>query len=186
MEIVGFNHDDLTSGGKAPFTFGMKNLMASPRRMHSVSKTEGSFISTELYQWMGGELFSLFESDLQSTIKTVKKKTGVGGGNSELDLYNSRTDNMKVFLFSEREITGSNQMSVLDEGVQYARFTGTSSIIKRLNNGTTEQAGYWLRSPYAESLNSYAKTNYDIIDMNGYVSSRSASSNAGVCFGFCV
>ena len=186
MEIVGFNHDELTSGGYAPYTFGMKNLMATPRRMHSVSKTEGSFISTELYQWMSGELFFLLESDLQNTIKTVKKKTGVGGGNSEVDLFNSRTDNMKVFLFSVRELTGSNYMSVPDEGVQYIRFTGASSLIKRLNNGTTEQAAYWCRSPYAESLTSYAKTNYDIIDMNGSVSSRSASSQAGVCFGFCV
>lgn len=31
LVIMGFNHDDLASGGKAGITFGLKNLMASTR-----------------------------------------------------------------------------------------------------------------------------------------------------------
>ena len=36
MEIWGFNHDDLATGGKAGITFGMRDLMANTRQMNNL------------------------------------------------------------------------------------------------------------------------------------------------------
>ena len=49
MEIYGFNHDDLTSGGKAPYTFGMKNLMANTREKTSAGNKSSS-VQTDAVQ----------------------------------------------------------------------------------------------------------------------------------------
>ena len=178
MEIVGFNHDDLTSGGKAPYTFGMKNLMASTRAMNSSNTNSGSFVGSAMYTgYLSTSFLTGLPSDLQSVIKTVNKKTGTGGGSSS----GTRTDAVKIFLFAEIEVFGSITNSVSGEGSRYSRFTNSSSRIKYRSNGSGSAIWWWLRSP--SSGNS---SNFCGVSSNGNANWLNAYGSNGVCAGFCV
>ena len=178
MEIVGFNHDDLTSGGKAPYTFGMKNLMASTRAMNSSATNSGSFVGSAMYTgYLSTSFLTGLPSDLQSVIKTVNKKTGTGGGSSS----GTRTDAVKIFLFAEIEVFGSITNSASGEGSRYSRFTDSSSRIKHLSNGSGSASWWWLRSPRSGYSNSFCAVNSD-----GNAGWNIAYASNGVCAGFCV
>ena len=178
MEIVGFNHDDLTSGGKAPYTFGMKNLMASIRAMNRSNTNSGSFVGSEMYTgYLSTSFLTGLPSDLQSVIKTVNKKTGTGGGSSS----GTRTDAVKIFLFAEIEVFGSITNSVSGEGSRYSRFTDSSSRTKHLSNGSGSADWWWLRSHYSGGSDFFCAVNSNGGAYRGY-----ASRSRGVCAGFCV
>lgn len=49
LQIYGFNHDNLTSGGKAGITFGMKNLMTETRQMNASNTNAGGFTGSAMY-----------------------------------------------------------------------------------------------------------------------------------------
>lgn len=178
MEIVGFNHDDLTSGGKAPYTFGMKNLMASTRTMNSSNTNSGSFVGSAMYTgYLSTSFLTGLPSDLQSVIKTVNKKTGTGGGSSS----GTRTDAVKIFLFAEIEVFGSITNSVSGEGSRYSRFTNSSSRIKYMSNGSGSAYWWWLRSPASGYSGIFC-----FVDSGGGASWNYAYNSFGVCAGFCV
>ena len=44
LQIYGFDQDNLTVGGKAGITFGLKNIMSSARRMDMEDSNSDSFI----------------------------------------------------------------------------------------------------------------------------------------------
>ena len=48
LVILGFNHDDLTSGGKAPITIGMKNLLATRYAMNSSNTNAGGWDQSKM------------------------------------------------------------------------------------------------------------------------------------------
>lgn len=178
MEIVGFNHDDLTSGGKAPYTFGMKNLMASTRAMNSSNTNSGSFVGSAMYTgYLSTSFLTGLPSDLQSVIKTVNKKTGTGGGSSS----GTRTDAVKIFLFAEIEVFGSITNSVSGEGSRYSRFTNSGSRIKYLSNGSGSAGWWWLRSPHSGTSSLFC-----VVDSDGSAGWGGAGVSGGVCAGFCV
>ena len=178
MEIYGFNHDDLTSGGKAPYTFGMKNLMVSTRAMNSSNTNRGSFVGSEMYTgYLSTSFLTGLPSDLQSVIKTVNKKTGTGSGSSS----GTRTDAVKIFLFAEIEVFGSITNSVSGEGSRYSRFTNSSSRIKYLSNGSGSANWWWLRSPYSGNSGGFCR-----VGSGGNADWSNAYSSGGVCAGFCV
>ena len=177
FEIVGFNHDDLQSGGKAGITLGMKHLMKNTRQMNSTSTNEGSFVGSDMYDYLNGTFYNGMPSDLKSVIKSVNKETGRGNGSSS----NTRTDAMKIFLFSEQEVFGSKTYSVGNEGNKYSRFTTSSTRIKKLNNGAGSAHYWWLRSPNSGNSNNFCNVNSD-----GTANSYFADRCRGVCAGFCV
>ena len=177
-EIWDFNHDILSTGGKAPYTFGMKNLMASTRAMNSSNTNSGSFVGSAMYTgYLSTSFLTGLPSDLQSVIKTVNKKTGTGGGSSS----GTRTDAVKIFLFAEIEVFGSITKSVGGEGSRYSRFTNSSSRIKHLSNGSGSANSWWLRSPASGYSN-----NFCLVNSYGYAHWGSANGPYGVCAGFCV
>ena len=181
MEIVGFNHDDLTNGGKAPYTFGMKNLMGNVRQMNSSATNAGSLTGSDMYTWLSTDLYNALPADLRAVMKNINKQTGKGDG----DAWNSRIEAMSIFLFSEREITGQNAYSVPAEGVQYTRFSSTNSRIKKLLNGSGNATNWWLRSPDGSVLPE-SKTNFCFVNSSGVTDAAGANQKYGVCFGFCV
>ncbi len=175
MEIVGFDHDNLVDGGKAPITWGMQHLMAATRQMNSSNTNVGSFAGSELYSWLGKEVMTLMPVDIKKHIRPVIKKTSEGS-----DKANIIANQMSIFLFSEIEIFGKTTYSYTGEGTQYARFTTTSTRIKKLNNGSGSANWWWLRSPHSGNTNSFCYVNSD-----GSAYYYSASYSSGVCFGFC-
>lgn len=120
LQIYGFDQDNLTVGGKAGITFGLKNIMSSARRMDMEDSNSDSFIGTDMYDWLNGSLYQSMPAELRSAIKSVDKKTSVGAGSTQ-----TRTDSMKIFLFSETECFGRIHISAVDEGnnTQFLRMT---------------------------------------------------------------
>lgn len=176
VEIVGFNHDDLASGGKAGITFGLKNLMANTRQMNSSNTNAGGFTGSDMYDWLQGTLLNSLPSDLRAVLKSVNKKTSAGSQSSTIN-----TNAMKIFLFSEIEIFGSVTYSKSGEGSQYSRFATASSRIKYLSNGSGSAYSWWERSPYGDNSGDFC-----YVGSGGSASAGSASYSRGVCFGFCV
>lgn len=176
VEIVGFNHDDLASGGKAGITFGLKNLMANTRQMNSSNTNAGGFTGSDMYDWLQGTLLNSLPSDLRAVLKSVNKKTSAGSQSSTIN-----TNAMKIFLFSEIEIFGSVTYSKSGEGSQYSRFATASSRIKYLSNGSGSANVWWERSPYGDYSHGFC-----CVGSGGDAGHYSANLSWGVCFGFCV
>lgn len=179
MEIVGFNHDDLTSGGKAAYTFGMKNLMANTRQMNATETNYGSFDGSNMYAYLKDTVFQKFTSDLRSVVKFVNKKTNAGNRS-----MTTKTISMQIFLFSAIEISGSQMSDDAsdEEGTQYAAFFNNSSRIKKLSNGVGAAQGWWTRSPNTQFNYAFIMVNLDGEARGSYA----ADELLGVCFGFCV
>ena len=176
LVIMGFNHDDLASGGKAGITFGMKNLMATTRRMNASNTNSGGFTGSEMYSWLQNTLLPTLPSDLQAVLKSVNKKTSAGSQSSTIN-----TNSMKLFLFSEIEIFGSTPYSKAGEGSQYSYFATAANRIKYLSNGSGSAGWWWERSP-----NGGNSSNFCSVDSNGSANFNGADYAYGVCFGFCV
>lgn len=176
LVIMGFNHDDLASGGKAGITFGMKNLMATTRRMNASNTNSGGFTGSEMYSWLQNTLLPTLPSDLQTVLKSVNKKTSAGSQSSTIN-----TNSMKLFLFSEIEIFGSTTYSKAGEGSQYSYFATAANRIKYLSNGAGSAYWWWERSPHGSYSGSFC-----VVSGNGSAYNDGASGTGGVCFGFCV
>ena len=179
MEIYGFNHDDLASGGKAPYTFGMKNLMANERQMNTSNTLVGSFVGSAMYAYLRDTVLPSLPEELRTRIKTVNKKTDASNQSSSV-----QTDAVQVFLFSVNEVAGTQSGSWVsnDEGSIYPVFTGDSSRIKKLSNGAGAAGWWWLRSPRLDFSNGFC----GVTGTGNAAGYNVASGSGGVCFGFCV
>ena len=168
--ILGFDHDDLTSGGKAGITFGMKNLLAATYQMNSDNTNDGGWNICAMRSRMT-TFFGQLPSDLQTAIKTVDKLATKGSKILETQLSQD-----KLFLFSEVEIDGTITSPYKNEGSQYEYWIGKGASDRK------KTYHWWLRSP---SMSSYSGTfryfNTDGVGSDGY-----ASNFYRVCFGFCV
>lgn len=176
MVILGFGHDDLTSGGKAGITFGMKHLMADSRKINNAALNSVSFTESNMYTWLEGTLLPALPSDLQAAIKSVNKKTSAGNKSATIN-----TNAMKIFLFSGVEVSGLTNHSAVGEGSQYSYFATAANRIKKQQNGSGYEWFWWTRSPSAEK-----DAMFCCIGTSGYVSLSYVSDACGVCFGFCV
>lgn len=188
LEIVGFNHDDLTNGGKAGITFGLKNCMEEPRAIDPDWEVD-TFYGSPMETWLNGDLFNALPADLQAVIKPANKKTSDGIWYSKEENLQKRTiitNSMKVFLFSVVEIHGVELGTIPGEGVQYARFTNTESRNKSYPSDRTETGRvyvWWTRSPSNNSQGCFM----DVRDGETLATgSPMPVYEEGVCFGFCV
>ena len=182
LVILGFDHDDLTGGGKAGMTIGMKNLLATTYRMNATATNEGGWDESEMRTSTMATLLSQLPSDLQGVIKQVNKKATAGGASTSIT-----TSADKLWLLAEVEVDGTTSAGYADEGEQYEYWktvkdgTVAADRIKYLSNGSGSANLWWLRSPYVSS--SYA---FRCIRSTGSVSYLNANPTRGVSFGFCV
>lgn len=120
MVILGFNHDNLTAGGKAGITLGMKNALATAYPMNSTSTNTGGWKESVMRTTTINTLYGYLPSEVQAVIKPVDKITARYDQSNALE-----TTSDKLFLFSHVEIMGTNmysttsQRSVPGEGSQY-------------------------------------------------------------------
>ena len=182
LVILGFDHDDLTGGGKAGMTIGMKNLLATTYRMNATATNEGGWDESEMRTSTMATLLSQLPSDLQGVIKQVNKKA-TAGSQSE----NITTSADKLWLLAEVEIDGTTSAGYADEGEQYEYWktvkdgTVAADRKKYLSNGSGSASIWWLRSPYVS-----ASGTFRYVSSSGYVSGSGAHLAYGVSFGFCV
>ena len=182
LVILGFNHDDLASGGKAGITIGMKNLLATRYAMNSSNTNAGGWDQSKMRTETMQTLLAQLPSDLRNSIKQVNKKATAGGASTTIT-----TSSDKLFLFSEVEIDGTTTAGYADEGEQYEYWktikdgTVAADRIKYLSNGGGSASDWWLRSPNVSS-----STYFRCIYSTGNVYYYYASTTYGVSFGFCV
>ena len=173
VQIIGFNHDDKVSGGKAAYSFQLVDCLNQTQQMNTSNTNTGG--------WNGSAMrgrMSTYKSQLPATlrnvIKTVKKKSGTGGGSSS----GTQQTNDDLFLLSEIEIFGTTTYSVAGEGTQYEWYKAGNSRIKKVNGSAYS---WWERSPHSGNTDSFC-----IVNSSGNANSNGAFSSNGVSFGFCV
>ena len=182
LVILGFDHDDLTGGGKAGMTIGMKNLLATTYRMNATATNEGGWDESEMRTSTMATLLSQLPSDLQGVIKQVNKKATAGGASTSIT-----TSADKLWLLAEVEVDGTTSAGYADEGEQYEYWktvkdgTVAADRIKYLSNGSGSAYSWWLRSPNVSN-----STYFRNFGSAGGVGINAAGSTRGVSFGFCV
>ena len=182
LVILGFNHDDLTSGGKAGMTIGMKELLATKYRMNATGTNAGGWDESEMRTSTMVTLLSQLPSDLQGVIKQVNKKATAGGESTSIT-----TSADKLWLLARVEVEGTTKAGYADEGERYEYWktvkdgTVAADRIKYLSNGSSYATIWWLRSPYV--INS---TNFSNFSSEGDYGYAHATLTRGVSFCFCV
>lgn len=173
VQIIGFNHDDLTSGGKAGITFQMVDCLNATAQMNTSNTNTGGWNGSAMRGRMS-TYKSQLPAALRNVIKTVKKKSGTGGGSSS----GTRQTNDDLFLLSEIEIFGTTTYSVAGEGTQYEWYKAGNSRIKKVN-GSADY--WWERSPYSGDTIGFCG-----VSSSGGANYYIANRSYGVSFGFCV
>lgn len=173
VQIIGFNHDDNVSGGKAAYSFQLVDCLNQTQQMNTSNTNTGGWNGSAMRGRMS-TYKSQLPAALRNVIKTVKKKSGTGGGSSS----GTQQTNDDLFLLSEIEIFGTTTYSVAGEGTQYEWYKAGNSRIKKVNGSASS---WWERSPYSGGTNSFCYVN-----SSGNANSYYAHNSYGVSFGFCV
>lgn len=173
VQIIGFNHDDKVSGGKAAYSFQLVDCLNQTQQMNTSNTNTGGWNGSAMRGRMS-TYKSQLPAALRNVIKTVKKKSGTGGGSSS----GTQQTNDDLFLLSEIEIFGTTTYSVAGEGTQYEWYKAGNSRIKKVNGSASY---WWERSPYS-GYTSY----FCYVGSSGSAYSYSANTSSGVSFGFCV
>lgn len=173
VQIIGFNHDDKVSGGKAAYSFQLVDCLNQTQQMNTSNTNTGGWNGSAMRGRMS-TYKSQLPAALRNVIKTVKKKSGTGGGSSS----GTQQTNDDLFLLSEIEIFGTTTYSVAGEGTQYEWYKAGNSRIKKVNGSANY---WWERSPYSGNTDSFCS-----VGSSGYAGASVANASYGVSFGFCV
>lgn len=173
VQIIGFNHDDNVSGGKAAYSFQLVDCLNQTQQMNTSNTNTGGWNGSAMRGRMS-TYKSQLPAALRNVIKTVKKKSGTGGGSSS----GTQQTNDDLFLLSEIEIFGTTTYSVAGEGTQYEWYKAGNSRIKKVNGSAD---GWWERSPCSGNSDYFCSVNG-----SGGANIGSAGASNGVSFGFCV
>lgn len=173
VQIIGFNHDDKVSGGKAAYSFQLVDCLNQTQQMNTGNTNTGGWNGSAMRGRMS-TYKSQLPAALRNVIKTVKKKSGTGGGSSS----GTQQTNDDLFLLSEIEIFGTTTYSVAGEGTQYEWYKAGNSRIKKVN-GSADY--WWERSPHSGYTDYFC-----VVDSSGNAASNNAANSYGVSFGFCV
>lgn len=173
VQIIGFNHDDKVSGGKAAYSFQLVDCLNQTQQMNTSNTNTGGWNGSAMRGRMS-TYKSQLPAALRNVIKTVKKKSGTGGGSSS----GTQQTNDDLFLLSEIEIFGTTTYSVAGEGTQYEWYKAGNRRIKKVNGS----ARYW----WGRSPSSGGTADFCSVNSTGGANCSSASYSSGVSFGFCV
>lgn len=173
VQIIGFNHDDKVSGGKAAYSFQLVDCLNQTQQMNTSNTNTGGWNGSAMRGRMS-TYKSQLPAALRNVIKTVKKKSGTGGGSSS----GTQQTNDDLFLLSEIEIFGTTTYSVAGEGTQYEWYKAGNSRIKKVNGSADF---WWERSPGSGNTNYFCAVN-----SSGDANRNNANISNGVSFGFCV
>ena len=177
--LIGVNHDDLVSGGKANTTWQLKNLYNTQYRMNDRNTTSGGYASTEMHTVTLPSIFNQIQSDVRSAIKPVVKKASAGSQSSSII-----NTNCNLFLLSEIEIFGEIKYSASGEGTQYTYWQQHDNYDDRWKgpqSSPTDNYHWWERSPTVSDSNVFC-----LVGPDGSAFGTYASSSGGVSFAFCI
>ena len=179
MQIIGFNHDDLTDGasygsptvtGKAGITLQMVNSLAASYKMNTNNTNTTGWSSCYMRTTNMPAMLAEMTSALRLVVKVVNKMTSAGNKSSTIN-----TTEDKLFLLSEIEVYGTRKYSAVGEGAQYAYYKAGNSTIK------TGASDWWTRSPYTANATEFCR-----VDTNGNCFTAGAYNPLGVAFAYCI
>lgn len=167
LEIVGFNHDNLSDGtGKAGITVIAKTLFAEPMKFDTVCGNLNQYkhwSNCSLRTWCNGDLFNSLPTELSSVIKAVDKLSDSANGGKLV------TTSDKIWVPSREELTTASfsdssykwHQSTSGQGTKYAWYTSASRR-KKYVNGKTINYLYLTRSTAYNNSSTY-KTSYALV-----------------------
>lgn len=178
MRIVGKNHDDYTDGsGKAPLTIGLAECY-DWGVMNDTATNVGGWKESKMRTVTLPAILEKMPAEVQSAIKAVDKKAGIGGGESS-DL---ETVSDKLFLFAACEIGLSpGGVAIKNDGTTYEIFSsGLANRYMPELEGNSESKQWW----FTRSVSTTQSTSF-YATCNGIAGNRSANMQQGIVFGFC-
>lgn len=175
MQIIGFNHDNKVSGGKAGITFALKYAMWNGKLMNPTPTNTGGWNNSGMRTWCNSDLYNSFPSDLKANVKQVVKYTSNGAVSGNI----LTASNDYVSMLSVAEVYDNiSYYAIAGEGIKYAIFT----------NNASRGRGWdcWTRSPYKDGSSEFCLIPVNVGD-NGAITKYGANyASAAVCFTFCV
>lgn len=174
VRIIGFDHDTLTSGGKAGITFQMVNCLDTTYNMESSNINTNGWVNSRMRTThLRTTIWGQMETDLKNVIKTVNKLASAGNQSTTI-----QTAQDTLFLLSEVEIFGKVTHSKEGEGSQYEFYKAGNSTVKTVGGTASD---WWERSPRGSNATYFCSVGSD-----GTANRYSASDSDGVAFGFCI
>ena len=206
LRIIGINHDDKVSGGKAGLTFQFKNLLDMTYRMKDAANCIGGWGQSELRANMNPGVDTTIDGKdediiwdqvppaLQQAIVPVKKYYGPDRTSTDPAVEIS---NDSLFLASYRELSdgiysGISTLAWLsNEGSQYEYWQGkvpnswtpNPSMVKGKQSSQSEAIPWWMRT-----VSPGTASNYLMMASNGDPASGTAATSnlPGTCPCFCL
>lgn len=199
VQIIGFAHDDKSSGGKAGITFAFRDAIAM-RAMNPTNDHNGGWKDSAMRSWLASEGLSMLPQDLASRIVAVEKRTNNDGTTKSANSVTATSD--KLWLCSIRELVGDAEQlhfhsdtdaladKVLDsEGTQYKlyRDCGVSPsgpnpiLVKGYGDGV---ASWYTRTPRPVSYGFFCVSEDGSFNFEG--GAFNANEFAGVVPAFCI
>lgn len=182
LVILGFNHDDwydeeYDEDNTSPITFGMKHCLATRYPMNPTNTNNTGWENSQMRASTMATLFNQLPADLRSIIKPASKPTSAGNKSTTIKWTHD-----KLFLLSDKEVTGTEATTYSYEGTQYEYFKHSNERrVKGLDNGNGSAYPWWLRSPSVGSVGDFR-----YVTSFGGVTGNGASGAFGVSFGFCI
>lgn len=179
--LIGVNHDDLASGGKANTTWQLKNLYNTTNySMNGSNITRGGYGQSTMHTTTLPSIFNQIQSDIKNAIKPVIKKASEGSGSATIV-----NTNCNLFLLSEIEIFGETTYSASGEGTQYTYWQQHNTDDDRKKGKQSSPTSYypwWERSPSVSYSFAFCSVNFRGGANYGYA----YDSSGGASFAFCI
>ena len=103
VQIVGFAHDDKTSGGKAGITFIFGDCVGEAP-MNPTDTNAGGWEASQMRGYLNSDVMTLLPEDLKSAIVPVDKLTNNVGKTQDISAVTATSDSL--WLFSLAELAG--------------------------------------------------------------------------------
>ena len=182
MQIIGFNHDDKTDGGKAGITLQTVKCLQTTYTMTRAASNIGGWGSCQMRTQTMATIKSNIPQDWQNIIKMVNKKYANGGGSNYSE---TKTVSDDLFLVAMVEVlggtvTGEVIQDYSGEGYQYEYCQKALSVYRdKFGNNV-----WWTRS-CPSSTQSSPKNQFGYVTKQSYGTTGSTGAN-GVSFAFYV
>jgi hypothetical protein len=191
VEVIGFDHDDKTDGGKAGITFSAKYITGAFFEVMNDSIFDGQdWTASNIGGWENSKMrtetlelwFARMPIDLKSQIKMVNKVTTIGNISTDTQISQD-----KLFLFSGQEIYSQTVAGYKDEGTTYEYWrtvkngTVEADRVKHKVSETGMPVRWWLRSPSV-----FNNINFLSINTLGVHEGYVADFYSYIFFGFCI
>ena len=179
MEIVAFDTDNMTSGGKAPITWIAKGCLLGTYKWNSASDNTGGYYSSLARQTLENNIFPSMESGPKPYIVEVSKTERQGSGTSGATVIN----NYSIWLPSAYEIYGTTlSASNFQEssGNYYSEAFGSNAQRIKYTTGTSTAVNWWLRTAL------YSNTDFAVrVTTGGNISNYACANSIAFAPGFC-